>query len=598
MSDANETIAIDDQEPKAANGSSRAVSILAGLGLMIPAVLACLSGYLWPTVRTFWLSLRDVGFNFDDSVFVGFENYSRLLSDRAFGEAIGFTALLTLVRLAAVAAVPLLLALGASALGRTGRRVLRVIFTIPIALYMPAAAAFGWRLSLVETSRAMGFTLGDPATARALVLLLDGLYTLALACGLGLIALLPALREHRDEDEGTRRSWMPLLATWLIGLLATVALTPQTFAFVSILTGGGPARATTTLAVFQYEVTLRMMRFGLGAALSAVELLPLLILGLLAGIILVLTRLQLDLTPAGEPSSEDEHEEPQGGGRAIRLIVGAVALLVALAACALTTLPLATSALGNLDPAGFAQFVEELHPVPGLLLSIFVPLLGLLILLPVTYLAALGIGALRPLGRWSEALLLLFTPWLFVTASPLSLIFLTRLQRLDRLNHPLALNPPIAISIIGLVTLTLFFKGRAAAWRAGQEEGDPSSKGFFKGVILPSLPLVAALGLGALLVGMQRYYWQTLAYYGRDVLLPSMAWLEMGARLFVGPEIWAPAVLVYVVPPFLLLFVGLSVLQVLYLDRLVLRRDEPEKEAHTLKDYVAGSALEGESGTS
>jgi hypothetical protein len=117
-------------------------------------------------------------------------------------------------------------------------------------------------------------------------------------------------------------------------------------------------------------------------------------------------------------------------------------------------------------------------------------------------------------------------------------------------------------------------------------------------VILPSLPLVAALGLGALLVGMQRYYWQTLVYYGRDVLLPSMAWLEMGARLFAGPEFWAPAVLVYVVPPFLLLFVGLSVLQVLYLDRLVLRREEPEEESRTVEDYVAGSTPEGEPGTS
>jgi ABC-type sugar transport system permease subunit len=596
MSDANETTVVDDQEPKAASRTSRTASILIGLGLMIPAALACLSGYLWPTARTFWLSLRDVGFDLGDSAFVGFENYNRLLSDQAFGAAISFTFLLTLVRLAAVAAVPLLLALGASTLGRTGRRILRVIFTIPIALYMPAAAAFGWRLSLVGASRSMGINLGDPATVRALVLLLDGLYTLALACGLGLIALLPALEGRRDEDENARRSWMPLLAVWLIGLLATAALTPQTFAFVSILTSGGPARATTTLTLFQYDISLRMMRFGLGAALSAVELLPLLILGLLAGIILVFTRLQIDLTPTWESSNGDE--ERQGRGRAIRLILGGVALLIALAACALTTLPLATTALGNLDPAGFARFIEELHPVPGLLLSIVVPLLGLLILLPVTYLAALGIGALRPLGRWSEALLLLFTPWLFVTTSPLSLIFVNRLQRLDRLNRPLAINPPIALSIVGLIVLALFFKGRAAAWRTGQEQGDPSSRGFFGEVILPSLPLVAALGLGALLVGMQRYYWQAMVYYERDVILPSMAWPEMGARFFAGPELWAPAVLVYIVPPFLLLFVGLSVLQVLYLDRLVLRQEEPEEEARTFEDYVAESTLEGEPDTS
>ena len=101
MSDANEMVAIDDQEPKAANGASRVLSILGGLGLLIPAALACLSGYLWPTVRTFWLSLRDVGFDFSNSTYVGLANYERLLSDRALGATIGFTLLLTVVRLAA-----------------------------------------------------------------------------------------------------------------------------------------------------------------------------------------------------------------------------------------------------------------------------------------------------------------------------------------------------------------------------------------------------------------------------------------------------------------------------------------------------------------
>jgi ABC-type sugar transport system permease subunit len=596
MSDTNETIGGGDQKPEAAAGAGRAVPILAGLGLMLPAALACLSGYLWPTVRTLWLSLRDVGFGFSGSTFVGFENYARLLEDRALGAAIGFTLLLTVARLAAVAAVPLVLALGASALGRVGRRVVRVIFTIPIALYAPAAAAFGWRITLIETSRAAGFTLGDPATARAVVLLLDGLYTLALACGLGLIVLLPALRAAGPGHDGEsgRRAWLPLLAVWLVGLLATVALTPQTFAFVSLLTGGGPARATTTIAIHQYEIALRMMRFGLGAALAALQLIPLLALGLLAGAILVFARLRLDLVPAQEASGEQE----RGEGRVVRVIVGVLALLVGLAACSLGVLPLAGTALGNIDPVGFAQFFEEIHPVPGLLLSIFVPLLGLLVLLPVTYLAALGIGALRPFGRWSEALLLLFTPWLFVTVSPLSLIFLNRLQMADRLNRPLTLNPPIAISVAGLVALTLFFKGRTATWRAGQEEDAPPFQGFFKVVIRPSLPLAAALGLGALLVGTQRQYWQTLVYFGRDVRIPANAWNEMGMALFAGPEFWAPAVLVYVVPLFLLFFVGLSVLQVFYLDRLVLWRDGPGEEETTFEDYLAGSALGSEPGAS
>ena len=47
----------------------------------------------------------------------------------------------------------------------------------------------------------------------------------------------------------------------------------------------------------------------------------------------------------------------------------------------------------------------------------------LCIQLPIAYLGALGIGALRPLGRYSEWLLLPFSPWLFITALPLSVAF-------------------------------------------------------------------------------------------------------------------------------------------------------------------------------
>jgi hypothetical protein len=146
------------------------------------------------------------------------------------------------------------------------------------------------------------------------------------------------------------------------------------------------------------------------------------------------------------------------------------------------------------------------------------------------------------------------------------------------------------------VVLTLFFKGRTATWRAGQAEGDPPFQGFFQEVILPSLPLAAVLGLGALLVGTQRYEWQNAVYYRGDTPIPSTAWYEMGGRLLGGSELWAPAVLVYVVPLFLLFFVGLSVLQVFYLDRLVLWRDEPEEEEATFEDYVAGSPPADEPG--
>ena len=93
------------------------------------------------------------------------------------------------------------------------------------------------------------------------------------------------------------------------------------------------------------------------------------------------------------------------------------------------------------------------------------PVLGAIVSVGTAFLAALGIGGLRPLGRHSEWLLLVFSPWLFVGVAPLSIAGFDNARHLGLLNHFIGLVPPVLLSVPSLLVLTLFCRTRAARSR-------------------------------------------------------------------------------------------------------------------------------------
>jgi hypothetical protein len=121
------------------------------------------------------------------------------------------------------------------------------------------------------------------------------------------------------------------------------------------------------------------------------------------------------------------------------------------------------------------------------------PLIAVLIQVPAAFLAALGIGALRPLGRWSELLLVPFLPWLFVTAGPLNITFFSDAGNGHDLNKFSTLIPRILLSVPALVLLTALCRGLAVRWRAARIAGAPAGATFWRTVFVPALPMVLLL---------------------------------------------------------------------------------------------------------
>lgn len=564
---------VRERKPETKNNAPR---ILLGLALMLPASLACLITLVIPTLSTFVSSLQEVGFMRGGSHFVGLENYAHLSGYGPLGRVIGFTALMAVVRLMTVAIIPLMLSLSANELGQRIRISVRLLFTIPLALYTPVVAALAWRMAFIPPYGVWSGTspFAGPESGRITLLLIDGLYTLTLACGLGLLVYLPALRGRGEATPTRQQVTTPVVVTLVIALIATIALTLQDFAFSYTLTGGGPGSTTMTLAQLQFREIAQTYNLGLAAATASLTLFVLLSLGLITGLLVTLTHLRLEVTRSDKPAGLFYDRETPEAERIVAILVLAISLLLGVAGLAISVLPPAATVFRAATVGGPGGAPSDIPFLASLANTAILPLVAIFLLqIPITYLAALGIGGLRPLGKHSEWLLLLFSPWLFVTTGPLSVQLFMRLRTVGLYNTVIATSPPVLISVSILIILTLLFKGQEPKWRAAIAEGKSASQAFFSELVVPSLPLTTLLAFAALLIAIQRLQWPFMAASAPERLTTPVHLLRLSAMFLSNPRQLGPAALSFALPTFLVFFAIFGTFQATYLDRLALTQD-------------------------
>jgi ABC-type sugar transport system permease subunit len=541
---------------------------LGGLLLLLPMVILWLVALVVPTVRTVRLSTQNVRIG-RESVGVGLANYRQLFGSAPFAQARDFTALLAIERVLVVALVPLLLALAVNAFGRWVRLPFRLIFTLPLAFFAPVGAAIGWSLAYNPTFgpfRGGGNPLGSAGGARLALLRMDALTTLALACGLGLIAYLLA----------RRRGAVALI--WALSVCATLALALQSFVPSFVLTRGGPANSTATLGLLTYTIGFQNLQLGAAAALSALLLALVGVLGVLGAILLAASGARLTLAPVRPPARS---------GRGLAAIVLLIVGLGAIVACAYGAFPALWSFAasfktnqeilrqpGSFFPAApaavaYGRTAGAITDGRAFLNTLVPPLLGVFaIQLPVAYLGALGIGALRPLGRWSEWLLLPFAPWLFVTPLLLGIANFEQLRATGGLNRYGALIPPPTMTVALLFILTLGFKGQALARRAARDAGQ--QQGFLVSVIGPSLPLALLLALAAVVLEAQELFWPLLVASSNTLWTVPVALVQALSRGATDVPSLAALLWRYALPGGIVVMLLLVVAQIFYVERLAL----------------------------
>ncbi len=575
-----------ESTPARSTGIRLFVALL-GLLFTLPAFAWGIVSLVQPTIQTVQLSAQNYNplRTTSPAQDVGLANFNSVFADPTFGSAVRFTLLIIAGKLLAVSIIPPLIGWALARFGRGMHIAIRLIFCLPLALFAPLITFIAWSLVFnpslpVRNGITESSPFVSPTSAPTALLLIDMLMAFGIALAIGVIAYVTAFRPVR-EGEARHGGWKGFVVLWLVGVALAIGTTLQSLDPSFVLTAGGPANSTMTLALQYYRTLFQTLRFGPASVYSVLSLIVLGVLGLIVGLtVLFANTALLDL----------KSQKPPHTGRVLPFIVLLLAFPLMIAVLFAIFAPLQFASInGSSSP----QVLLGERPLDAPLIGIAGPMLtGVLLQLPIIYLAALGIGALRPLGRASEVLLLLFSPFLFVTIFPLSASWYITAQQLGLLNTPTVLALASGILNVGMLfILTLFFKGQTLRQPSGSGFG-----GFIRWVILPSLPLVLLLACIGIGVGLQDAYWPLIVNSQRDAFTwTNVLRSSLGQfRSEVGPL--GALLTQYAIRFFLLYLIPLVLFILFYLDRLVLgsRRDLREALTTVIQEpetYVPPSNL-------
>ncbi len=261
------------------------------LAMIAPALIGLAALYLWPFVSTFLKSFMNVPV-FGPGKFNGVDNYTKLLTDPEFWQALGNTALYTVLVLIGI---PLAIVFAAliQQVSR-GRAVYRVLFFLPV-VTLPVAVGMVWRFILNGDFGILNFVLslvGIPgeywvADARftiyafAVVGIWMGLGVNLIILGAGLQSIPTELYEASSLDGANRVQQffsitLPLLSPsiFFVTILTTISAF-QMFDLVFVMLGSVNNTAlpdSKTIVYLFYDAAFVQFKQGFAATIAIVLL--------------------------------------------------------------------------------------------------------------------------------------------------------------------------------------------------------------------------------------------------------------------------------------------------------------------------------------
>jgi multiple sugar transport system permease protein/N,N'-diacetylchitobiose transport system permease protein len=259
------------------------------LALLAPAILVVFGVVLYPVARTFVVSLFAVDSPLPGAYpFVGLKNYTRVFQDPTFPAVLGHTLYFTLVSTAAELVLGIAVALLLNAPLRA-RWFWRSLVVLPWALptivngalwrwiYNGQYGALNGLLMSLHLSDSPHQWLGSPFLALNMVIIADvwkntSIVVFFILAGLQTIS--PDLYEAARIDGASawaafRRLTLPLLAPSIAVVLVLRTIEAfKVFDIIYVMTGGGPASGTQTVAFYTYLQAFSNQLFGYGSALA------------------------------------------------------------------------------------------------------------------------------------------------------------------------------------------------------------------------------------------------------------------------------------------------------------------------------------------
>jgi multiple sugar transport system permease protein len=258
---------------------------LTAYAFMAPSLIILLVFIAWPMIRALWFSFEDYNI-FSGGRFVEIDNYTKLIHDGAFRNALWNT----LIYAGVTTPVSVGLALGLALLlnqSIVGRGFFRASIFLPVVTSL-AVAAIAWRFMLDPDIGLFAYWLGkigftgkawlrDPTWAMPSVIMVGvwknvGFYMVMYLAGLQSIPR--EFYEASAVDGATRWqrfrhiTW-PLLAntTMFVFIIAAIAAL-QAFDQIFVMTHGGPFFQTETLVMLIYRLGFTEFNMGYASAIA------------------------------------------------------------------------------------------------------------------------------------------------------------------------------------------------------------------------------------------------------------------------------------------------------------------------------------------
>ena len=259
------------------------------LALLLPAGIVVFGVVLYPVLRTLVISFFNVNSPMPGSYpFVGLSNYTKVFNDSTFYSVLGHTMYFTLVSTFAELSLGIAVALLLNSPLKF-RWFWRSLVVLPWALptivngalwrwiYNSQYGALNGLLDSLGISHTAHQWLGSPLLALNMVILADvwkntSIVVFFILAGLQTIPedLYEAARiDGSGAWQTFRRITLPLLAPSIAVVLVLRTIEAfKVFDIIYVMTGGGPASGTQTVAFYTYLQAFSNQLFGYGAALA------------------------------------------------------------------------------------------------------------------------------------------------------------------------------------------------------------------------------------------------------------------------------------------------------------------------------------------
>ncbi len=265
---------------------------ITGYLFLLPSLIFFIGFVIIPMFLCIYTSFFDSTMGKDAvDVFIGFDNYKELFTDKTFLKALANTVIIVVVSVPTVTAFSLWVASAVYHLKEPLLSVFRCIFYLPVVtgsvavtvvwkwMYNNYYGIFNYVLKGVGVIEKNINWLGDSRFALWCIILI--LFTTSV--GQPIVLYISALGnvdatlvEAAQIDGATegqafwKIKWPQIMPTTLYILVITTINSFQCFALIQLLTSGGPNHSTDTVMYYIYYTAFKLYRYGYGNAMGVV----------------------------------------------------------------------------------------------------------------------------------------------------------------------------------------------------------------------------------------------------------------------------------------------------------------------------------------